>query len=425
MSEPRAQGRSRRSTSSRTLSKKKSKAVASKKKGGGASPRIKGKAASTKRVASSASFQTFVPEQGSLPQGAAAYLRKRAPQDTAGLGKEQLLEIYRCLFETRRLEEHVVALYRQNKVVGGVYRSLGQEGTAVGCAYALKNGDFLQPLIRDLGAALVHGTTPLSILRQYMARSTGPSGGRDLNMHFSDPKVGLLGPVSMLGAMVPVLAGCLLAARQKGERKAGLCLIGDGGSSTGAFYEGLNFAAVQKLPMIAVIEANHFAYSTPTSMQVPDGDLLRRAKGFGCTVAHADGNDVLACYQATREARKRGLEGEGPTVIVVDTYRRRGHAEHDNQAYVAPGEVEDWAKNNDPIDRYLDFLGKGKHASEKELTRVREEVEAQLNEARDQAVQEDFPTADTLLQGVYEDGSKPWPSSETWFRSGPRFREEA
>jgi len=366
---------------------------------------------------------TILPKANAAPDSAAGYLRKRNLKDTAGLNKAQLSELYQFLFETRRLEEHLAALYRQNKVIGGVYRSLGQEGTAVGCGYGLKTGDFLQPLIRDMGSMLVHGASPIAMLRQYMAKETGPSGGRDLNQHFSNPDVGFLGPVSMLGAMIPVLAGCLIAARNRGETtKAGLAFIGDGGSSTGAFYEGVNFAAVQKLPLIVVIENNQFAYSTPTANQVPDGDILRRALGFGCAVAHIDGNDVLAAYEATRDARARGIAGEGPTIIVSDTFRRRGHAEHDNQKYVSKDEIKDWETNNDPVDRYKAFLENGKHVSQAEMATIDEKISAELNAARDQAVSESFPSPDTVQHGVFEDGTQPWPDVSTWFRGGPANR---
>jgi len=349
-------------------------------------------------------------------------LRPRPATDTAGLSRAQLLEIYTYLCETRRLEEHLVALFRQGQVVGGVFRSLGQEGTAVGCAYALRSGDYLQPLIRDMGSMLVHGVMPIAMLRQYMARATGPSGGRDLNQHFSNPDAGILGPVSMLGAMIPVLGGCLLASKHKGDGRAGLAFIGDGGSSTGAFYEGVNFAAVKRLPLIVVIESNQFAYSTPTTNQVPDGDVVRRARGFGVPVAHVDGNDVLACYAATRDARRRATGGGGPTIIVSETYRRRGHAEHDNQDYVPEGEVEDWQSNNDPLDRFADFLTAGGHVDEAALADVKKKLEVELDAARTTALSESMPDAQSQEQGVFEDGTCPWPAVDTWFRGGPKQR---
>ncbi len=367
----------------------------------------------------------YTPEKHPSHIGAAAHIRKRSSSQVCGLSKNQLLDIYRYLFETRRLEEHLVALYRQSQVIGGVYRSLGQEATAVGCTYALRDGDIIQPLIRDMGATLVHGCSPLAILRQYMARELGPSGGRDLNSHFSAPHLGLLGPVSMLGSMIPPLAGCLLAARMKGEKKVGMAFIGDGGSSTAAFYEGVNFAAVQKLPMIVVIEANHYAYSTPTSKQLPDGDLIRRAKGFGTPVTHVDGNDVLACYEAAQKARAYAAAGFGTSILVADTYRRKGHAEHDDQRYIDKAEPLDWQNHNDPVNRYEQFLLDGKHAGAADIEAINAEVNKALDADRDLAVSESFPDPATLKGGVFADGESPWPAPETWWRGGPRFREGA
>src|SRR5215467_15166568 len=183
------------------------------------------------------------------------------------LKPEQHLQIYRYLKLTRLVEERLVNLYRQTKVVGGVFRSLGQEATAVGTAYALQQQDFITPLIRDLGAVLVKGIRPREIFAQYMAKAWGPSGGKDLNVHFGYMDKGFIGPISHLGDMIPIMNGILLGARLQKKDIVGLAYIGDGGASTGAFYEGMNFAAVQKLPLIVIAEYNHYAYSTPTSMQ--------------------------------------------------------------------------------------------------------------------------------------------------------------
>ncbi|MGH9933398.1 MAG: thiamine pyrophosphate-dependent dehydrogenase E1 component subunit alpha, partial [Pyrinomonadaceae bacterium] len=175
------------------------------------------------------------------------------------LTPEQMLELYRYLKMTRLVEERLVNLYRQTKVVGGVFRSLGQEATAVGSAYALQPQDFVTPLIRDLGAVLVKGIRPRDIFAQYMAKAWGPSGGRDLNIHFGDLEKGFIGPISHLGDMIPVMTGVLLGARMKKKSIVAIAYIGDGGMSTGAFHEGINFAAVQKLPLIIVAEYNHYA----------------------------------------------------------------------------------------------------------------------------------------------------------------------
>jgi TPP-dependent pyruvate/acetoin dehydrogenase alpha subunit len=272
------------------------------------------------------------------------------------LKPQQLLELYRYLKLTRLVEERLVNLYRQTKVVGGVFRSLGQEATAVGTAYALQPEDFITPLIRDLGAVLVKGIRPREIFAQYMAKAWGPSGGRDLNIHFGDMKKGFIGPISHLGDMIPVMTGILLGGRLQQKNFVGVAYIGDGGMSTGAFHEGLNFAAVQKLPLIVVAEHNQYAYSTPTSMQTAVKDLAEKAVGYGIPAYIVDGNDVIACYEVTKHAAEYARCGGGAVLIEAKTYRRKGHAEHDDQRYVAAGEIEWWEQNNDPVDRFEKYL---------------------------------------------------------------------
>src|SRR5262245_11738853 len=260
----------------------------------------------------------------------------------------QLLELYRYLKLTRLVEERLVNLYRQTKVVGGVFRSLGQEATAVGSAYALEQHDFITPLIRDLGAVLVKGIRPRDIFAQYMAKVWGPSGGKDLNIHFGDMEKGFIGPISHLGDMIPVMSGILLGARFKKKKIVAIAYIGDGGMSTGAFHEGLNFAAVQRLPLIVIAEYNHYAYSTPTNLQTAVRDLAEKAASYGIPAHIVDGNDVVGCYEVTKHAAEYARNNGGAVLIEAKTYRRKGHAEHDDQRYVPAGEVEWWEKNNDP-----------------------------------------------------------------------------
>src|SRR6184192_4781687 len=200
----------------------------------------------------------------------------------AALSCDQLLEIYYYLRLTRTLEERLVALYRQTKVIGGLFRSLGQEGESVGSAYALARGpnpDILSPLIRNLGSMLVMGAQPLAILRQYMAKAEGPTRGRELNVHFNDLEKGYLGQISHLGDMIPVMAGIALTFKLRGEPRVGMVYIGDGATSTGTFHEGLNFAAVQKVPLVVIAEYNRWAYSTPPEKQFAVKDLAEKAKG--------------------------------------------------------------------------------------------------------------------------------------------------
>src|SRR6059058_3617934 len=190
--------------------------------------------------------------------------------DTHGLSREQLLDIDYYLRLTRTLEERLVALFRQAKVIGGLYRSLGQEGESVAAAYALdyEQADVVQPLIRNLGSLLVAGAKPADIIKQYMAKGDSPTRVRELNIHFGHPaRDGFIGQISMLGDMIPVMAGIALAGRMQKRKLVGLAFIGDGASSTGAFWEGMNFASVQRLPLVVVIENNGYAYSTPTWKQ--------------------------------------------------------------------------------------------------------------------------------------------------------------
>src|SRR5689334_22914732 len=190
--------------------------------------------------------------------------------NTHGLSREDLHRIHYFLWLTRSLEERVVSLFRQSKVIGGLYRSLGQEGESVAAAYALdyKQGDVVQPLIRNLGSILVAGAKPADVIKQYMAKGDSPTRGRELNIHFGDPaRDGFIGQSSTLCDMIPVLAGIALARRTQMISLVTLAFIGDGGSSTGAFWEGLNFATVMRLPMVVIVENNAYAYSTPTSRQ--------------------------------------------------------------------------------------------------------------------------------------------------------------
>ncbi len=318
------------------------------------------------------------------------------------LKPEQLLELYRYLKLTRLVEERLVNLYRQTKVVGGVFRSLGQEATAVGTAYALQPRDFITPLIRDLGAVLVKGIRPREIFAQYMAKAWGPSGGRDLNIHFGDMEKGFVGPISHLGDMIPVMTGVLLGARLKKQPIVAIAYIGDGGMSTGAFHEGLNFAAVQRLPLIVVAEYNHYAYSTPTVLQTAVKDLAEKAASYGIPGHIVDGNDVVACYETTRRAVDFARRGGGAVLIEAKTYRRKGHAEHDDQRYVPPGEIEWWEKHNDPIDRYERYLLESSVADKNKLQEITAAVAREIEEDCDWAESSPMPDPEQAAYRVFD-----------------------
>ena len=340
----------------------------------------------------------------------------RAPaRPSDALTLEQKVELYYWLRLTRSLEERLVNLYRQTKVVGGLFRSLGQEADAVGSAFALdrSSGDILSPLIRNLGSMLVQGAQPLEIIRQYMAKGDSPTRGRELNIHFGDTVRGFVGQISHLGDMVPVMAGVTLSFKMRGEKRVGLVYVGDGATSTGAFHEGINFAAVQRCPLVVIVENNGYAYSTPTSMQTAAKQFIDKAIGYGIPGLQADGNDVLAVYDVTKQAVDHARAGNGVTLVELMTYRRKGHAEHDNQSYVPAGEIEKWAAENDPIDRYVRVIREGLGATDEEIAAIDARIAREIDEATDIADAAGAPEALDALIGVYAD---PPAEQPLWFR---------
>jgi pyruvate dehydrogenase E1 component alpha subunit/2-oxoisovalerate dehydrogenase E1 component alpha subunit len=338
------------------------------------------------------------------------------PEEQAGLTDAQRLELYYWMRLTRSLEERLVNLYRQTKVVGGLFRSLGQEADAVGSAYALERGDILSPLIRNLGSMLVKGATPVEILKQYMARGDSPTRGRELNIHFGDTERGFIGQISPLGDMVPVMAGVTLSFKMRGEGRVGLVYVGDGATSTGAFHEGINFAAVQRCPLVVVVESNGYAYSTPTRKQTLAAQFVDKAIGYGIASEQADGNDVIATYAATKRAVDRARRGEGVTLVELITYRRKGHAEHDNQSYVPQGEIDRWESENDPITRYIQRL-RNEGVEDAALESIDARFTSEIDEATDLAERSGTPDALDALVGVYAD---PPAAHPLWFREGKR-----
>ncbi|HEU5174393.1 MAG TPA: thiamine pyrophosphate-dependent dehydrogenase E1 component subunit alpha [Gemmatimonadaceae bacterium] len=357
-------------------------------------------------------------------QGARRVTTTGLPHPLAGLeharalSRAQLLELYYWMRMTRLLEERLVALYRQTKVVGGLFRSLGQEADAVGSTFALERRDIMSPLIRNMGSMLVKGATPLEILRQYMAKGDSPTRGRELNIHFGDLERGFIGQISPLGDMVPVMAGVTLSFKARGEDRVGLVYVGDGATSTGAFHEGINFAAVQRCPLVVIVENNGYAYSTPTRKQTLAKQFIDKAIGYGIPGEQADGNDVLAVYDVTKRAVDRARRGEGVTLVELMTYRRKGHAEHDNQSYVPDGEIERWARENDPLDRYAARLTTELGFAQAELEAIDARVRAEIDAATDEAERSPSPDPTDALVGVYADPAVMQP---LWFREGGRL----
>ncbi len=318
------------------------------------------------------------------------------------LSKDQQIELYRYLKLTRLFDEKTVAMKRQSKLTGGVFTSLGQEATAVGTAFALEPQDFIAPLIRDIGACFVKGITPRTIFLQYLGRANAPSRATDVQFHFADLEKGFVGPISHLGDMIPVMTGILLASRMKRENRVAVAYIGEGASSTGAFHEGVNFAAVQKLPLITVIENNGYAYSTPTRNQAACSSFVEKAAGYGIKGLTCDGNDVLHCFEIMKEAVTHARTGNGSVLVEAHTYRRKGHAEHDNQSYVPDGEIAWWAEHNDPVKRYEKHIEENGLLTRDAMDAMAKEIKTFLDAEADWAESQPDPIPESAAYDVYD-----------------------
>jgi len=326
------------------------------------------------------------------------------PSDS--LTSNQLLEMYYFARLAREVEERLVILFRQSKVIGGLYRSLGQEGESVATAYALERRDAVLPLIRNMGALMTVGVRPLEIFRQYMAKGTSNSRGRDLNIHIvhlPDPDADepvIVGPISMLGDSIPVTAGIAMGARMRGKPRVAMAWIGDGATSTGAFHEGMNFAAVQRIPLVVVAEDNKYAYSTPIAKQMAIERIDERAAAYGIPHQMVDGNDMLAVYDVAKTFVDRARAWDVPALIGVDTMRMQGHAQHDDARYVPKEMLEAWG-GKDPLLRYRQVLLDRGAANEAQILDVDKMAKSYAATEADIAVDEPMPDPSTVTRGVY------------------------
>ena len=333
-----------------------------------------------------------------------------APAASGHLLLEDRIWLLRAMLLMRGLEERAMTLYRQGKVPGSFYDGYGQEAVSAGGAFAMGPKDRLCILHRDLAAHLIRGVPPARVLGQYLGREIGVTRGRDGNVHFGDRRLGCVGMVSMLPDMMLVATGMAMAFKLRGEKRCAITWFGDGSTSRGDFHEAMNWAGVQKLPVIFVLENNQYAYSTPLDKQFAV-DPVERAAAYGFVGVTVDGNDAEAMFEAARVARERALAGDGPTLIEAVTMRMHGHAAHDDMKYVPKEQVEEWRKR-DPIDRQearLSALGVDVEA-------LRAEVAAEIDVATEEALAAPLPDPSSATSGVFcegeaeplGDGLAPW-----------------
>ena len=322
----------------------------------------------------------------------------------AGLTQTDLLALYRTMVMVRLSEERLEILQKQGLLHGGLYRSLGQEAGPVGAAYALRprtdgTGDVLAMTVRATGACFVFGFTPLELFRQYLGRATGLTQGKEANLHCVDYARGFIGPNSPLGTMVQIMAGVTLAFRMRGEDRVGISFYGDGATSTGAWHEGITFASGQRCPLIVMVEANQWAFSTRTERYTRVKSFADKGAGYGIPGESVDGNDPVAVYEAVARAAAQARAGEGTHLIELRTYRRLGHAQHDAMEYMDRAELAEW-EAKDPIVRFRARLLEEAWADATELDRIDAEVQARVDADADQAVSEPMPEPADALTDV-------------------------
>jgi TPP-dependent pyruvate/acetoin dehydrogenase alpha subunit len=320
------------------------------------------------------------------------------PSDCEHLDRGDRVALLRYMLLMRGIESRAMSLYRQGKVPGSFYDGFGQEAVSAGAAFAMGPSDRLCVLHRDLAAHLVRGVSPQRIFAQYMGRAGGVTKGREGNVHFGDRQLGCVGMVSMLPDMMLVAAGMAMAFRMRGEARCALTWVGDGATSRGDFHEAMNWAGVQRLPVVFVLENNQYAYSTPLHLQFAV-DPVERARTYGFPGVRVDGNDVEAVFEASRAARERALAGAGPTLIEAVTMRMHGHAAHDDMRYVPEELVARW-RERDPVERQERLV----RELGVDVDALRDGVAAEVEQAAQDALALPLPGGEGAATGVFCEG---------------------
>ena len=299
--------------------------------------------------------------------------------ERSGPSRPQYLKAFRIMLMARVLEEKLASLYRAGLIKGGVFLGRGQEALSVSVGIYLRKGDIFAPLIRDQAGRMAFGDTALDTLRTYLGSQLGSMRGRDGNIHRGRPREGYYAMISHLGAMIPVVAGGLMARRFRGETGiVGATCLGDGGTSTGAFHEGLNVAAVEKLPLVLVVANNQYAYSTPNDRQFACKDLLDKAAGYGVTGRRVDGTDLADCLKVVGSAIEAARRGGGPQLVVGELLRLVGHGEHDDAGYVDP-KLKSAHVGRDCLAASEEFLIQKGWASAEQIARWRAEAKDEVD----------------------------------------------
>ena len=345
-----------------------------------------------------ATESTADPTAGAAPDATAT----PAPPciDAPQVPQERRIELLRLCLLHRTIEDRSMALYRQGRIAGSYYTGRGQEAVGAAAGLALGPDDVVAPLNRELACHLARGVEVAHVLRNFLGRGTGPTRGRDGNMHFGVPERGVFPLVSMLGDLCPVTVGAALAFKRRGEPRVALTFWGDGAMSTGDVHEGMNLAGVLHVPAVFVIQNNHYAYSTPTESGMVSTHIASRIRGgWNLPCKRVDGTDALATYVAVSDAIEHARAGEGPQAIEAVTLRIHGHAAHDDGSYV-PEKLRAEYEARDPILRLEERL-RLDGVAEETLLGLREQAVAEVASGLAEAEAAPDPDPATLEEGVY------------------------
>lgn len=315
---------------------------------------------------------------------------------------ELLLRLYRQMLLVREFELRAIAERRAGLIPGFIHSCVGQEATAAGACAALEPDDVISSTHRGHGHLVAKGGEPKYMMAELAARTTGYCGGKGGSLHMTDFGLGILGANGIVGGGIPIAVGAALAFQQRRQPRVALSFFGDGATNEGAFHEALNLAGVWKLPAIFFCENNLYGEGTPQSRQAPIADLAIRASSYAMPGVIVDGNDVLAVYEATKEAANRARAGGGPSFIEGKTYRHRGHYEGDPMVYRSKAELEEW-KGRDPVHGFRVRLLTQAGISEPDVVKLEKDVQATLDEAVAFAAASLKPAPETALVGVYGD----------------------
>ena len=331
-------------------------------------------------------------------------LKMKMPLPTPDSNAELARRFLYFMSLMREVEDRIERkLFRQGKILGGVYVGRGQEAIPVGSSILAEAGDVLFPSHRDMAVYMIRGVPARRIFAQYMGRVDGMTGGRDANMHMGDMKLNLVAIISAMAACVPVACGAAMALKYRGTKNVAFCYFGDGATSRGDWHEGVNLASVQKAPVLFICNNNGYAYSTPNEKQMACAHVADRGPAYGMPAEIVDGNDVFAVYEATQRALAHARAGLGPYLLECKTFRMTGHAAHDPAEYVPQSLWDEWSRK-DPILRLEQKMTSSEWATPEEINQWHTQVREEVDEAVAWAERSPYPDPATLLDNVYDEG---------------------